>query len=211
MRQQSHIYEVYLINYILWRCGWYFIHSFLTLPNKMIIILMCIVMPLCHTPATRWHCVKILTSSGGRREKKKSERPHRPAASFLPLTVVPCLCLIRRHSQRHAASPEDPGEPRRSRPAGTHRGPAGQHLLQTRKGKDRRSCKSAVILNDANLEAKLRAQCRPWLWRGQHRHTLFNASHSGAKARREQAHFTTCTRVWYLLPIVSIIHLLGCF
>lgn len=143
----------------------YFIHSFLTFPNKMIAIQMCIVTPLCHAPATRWHCVKILSSRSGRgrRASALTVLRFRRAASFLPLTVVPCLYLTRRDSQRHAASPEDPGEPRRSRPAGTHRGPAGQHLLQTRKGKDRRCCKSAVILNDVSLEAKLRAQCRPWL------------------------------------------------
>lgn len=123
-----------------------------------------------HRPATAtwWHCVEVFFASW-QREQKKSERPHRPtfpSSRFLPATdsvSLLVLCLTRRDFQRHAASSEDPGEPRRPRPAGTHRGPAGQRLLQTRKGKDRRCCKSAMILNDVSLEAKLAAQCRPWL------------------------------------------------
>lgn len=108
-------------------------------------------------------CFPSSRGRGRRRKRVLAVLRFRPAASFLPLTAISRLRSIRPDSQRHAASLEDPGEPRSSRPAGTRRGPAGQHLLQARKGKDRRCCKSAGILNHVSLEAKLRAQCRPWL------------------------------------------------
>lgn len=134
-----------------------FFHSFLRLQNAAIPIQMCIVMRPCHATAARWHCLKMFLE---RLQRKKTAMPSPSYASFLPQTDIHSLtrCLWPDETpSRHAASAEDPGEPRRSRPAGTHRGPAGQHLLQTRQGEDRRCGKWAVLRKAVSLDARLRA------------------------------------------------------